>query len=456
MSTIASVGREFMLYVNFARGVERPPQAFGTPPLAPNVQFETYVRVFMERQCFQTELLQEAGRNPVFGFERMARWRGERLLEFEVVDVAYGGVESVLGKATLNITHVLEGDWEGDLIIYCGSKAAGKLNVGIEWLDPPQSGTGDTGDGPVRERAHAWDPPRREHSQHAQVAKRVPTPRGSDSRTDAALTPRSARHGQSSVQMPTDGNSFEDMRSSLAMVHDTDLRRYALRLSEVVVQLHQARREDWSAWRERETELLEEVVSSTRASKASMLANAERTRLTTELQEERRRRISAESRLTLDQQARKHIEATGSQTSRAYETEAYECQALYRKAVDATRMEMQLQSNLRNAENRAQMAQQEARREILEMSRKTKDQELRCEAAEAQALSRAWRLSGKLKSEMESWDDHQRGAVSTTRLRGGMDGSGPALTSSQAEQALHDLQAVRTRANDLLGRLPLR
>ena len=81
------------------------------------------------------------------------------------------------------------------------------------------------------------------------------------------------------------------------------LQRYAVRLSEVVMQQHAARRKDWGNWQVKEEELNDEIRSLRREAQSEQQerdqAMGREVILEQELRAERRRRIDLEAQVTL-------------------------------------------------------------------------------------------------------------------------------------------------------------
>lgn len=81
------------------------------------------------------------------------------------------------------------------------------------------------------------------------------------------------------------------------------LQRYAVRLSEVVMQQHAARKKDWTSWQAKEDELNDEIRSLRHEMHAEQQerdqAMGREVLLEQELRAERRRRIDLEAQVTL-------------------------------------------------------------------------------------------------------------------------------------------------------------
>jgi len=175
------------------------------------------------------------------------------------------------------------------------------------------------------------------------------------------------------------------------------MKDYAQRLQQVVLQQHTARREDWAHFHSRESVLLEEVGELRRfAEDREWQRNAERFRVGEE------------------------------------------------RAANAERM----------AEDSLRRARQELGRRNRDLEKRTAEVELRAEASEAEALATAYRLSGELRSEL----DTVRGA--TGGFNGGRDQyynapRSPAPQVSQARRALEDIRGVRDRVDGLLQGYPM-
>lgn len=239
------------------------------------------------------------------------------------------------------------------------------------------------------------------------------------------------------------------------------LQRYALRLSEVIVELQSARREDYAEWRARETTLLEEVVRSQRVSDQRRNVDA---RLEHELQAEHRRRIDAEARLTSAERFRAEAVAEdrvcrsmNSHAAAAFEAETMEAREWRRQLGLARRSEEMAVASERLAEDRARRTLQEFSRHTLDAQRRVAESELQAKTSEAEALSSVWRLSGELRSELDAcrWAEIQaymEGSPGAVADGGRGRPHGQQLLTTR--QALQDLRSVRERVDGLLQELP--
>eukprot|EP00929_Paragymnodinium_shiwhaense_P102751 TRINITY_DN65977_c0_g1_i1.p1 TRINITY_DN65977_c0_g1~~TRINITY_DN65977_c0_g1_i1.p1 ORF type:complete len:404 (-),score=116.33 TRINITY_DN65977_c0_g1_i1:831-2042(-) len=396
--------REFVLYVNYARSLK-------CPSVQADAAIDTLVKVYFGDQAFQTALLQDGGgANPVYGFEKVLRFEREALVEFESLQVTLDGQELSIGFAELNLQGVSDGDWHGDIPLRSKDRAVGMLNVGVEWLS---------------------------------AAAQMPRPLGAVNSQGYPGAP-SVSGGSVSPRVPAAGDSGggglaqADLAARLATIDGEQLNRYAVRLSEVVMQLHASRREDWSEWRARENALLEEVVSLQRLANDRQKLSVEEVRIEEELRRERRKRIDAETKLTLQDRYRQEaVEAdrlargNTTQAAISYEAEANECRVFRRQAGKALQAEQRAVAMARLAEEQAGQVQEELVRQLHEVHWRAKQSETRTHAAEAAALGEAWRCAGELRGEMQAWETHQRGG------RAG-------------REALDELQGIRRRVDELL------
>mmetsp|Transcript_44839 Transcript_44839/g.90421 ORF Transcript_44839/g.90421 Transcript_44839/m.90421 type:complete len:257 (-) Transcript_44839:115-885(-) len=233
-----------------------------------------------------------------------------------------------------------------------------------------------------------------------------------------------------------------------------NLRRYALQLSEVVIQQHEARYEDWAQWRARESELLEEVRALQQQVQTLAQEQDGQAVLDQELRAERRRRIDAEARLTgaevwrteaaaADRAAR----AASSHSISVQGAESNEAREWKRQATMARSAEASAIASEKRAEDTAYRAQQELARHLREAEGRVTQSERRAQASEAMALGEAWEITGELRSELDACcrGANRWGAGSPPRPDGQF---------TTARHALQELRGVRERYNQLLAELP--
>eukprot|EP00927_Polykrikos_kofoidii_P051717 TRINITY_DN45501_c0_g1_i1.p1 TRINITY_DN45501_c0_g1~~TRINITY_DN45501_c0_g1_i1.p1 ORF type:complete len:429 (+),score=53.83 TRINITY_DN45501_c0_g1_i1:141-1427(+) len=389
--------RNFALYVNFARDLQ---------PGQDNVPRDIFAKASVGTQTFQTKLLEDVlTPNPVFNFETLVRWTGEHHITLEVLEFGHGGNrEMSIGTCKIDLRSILGIDWEGEPTLYNKDKRVGKLNVAVTWMEqsPPPA-------------AHFPPPPR------------ISTPRVSD---------------------VLDPGHYEQLVDSLKRIDNDQLQRYAVNVSKVVTQLHGARRDDWEEWQGREQKLLEEIIALQQLAADRQYLCTEEIRLDQELQAERRHRIDAESRLTSENRNSYQIQAdNASRSNMAFQTEAAECRALHRKVSEAKHAEQRAETAERHAEARYLRVKQELGREADTARKNAAENELRLRASEAQALSKAWKLSGELRDELTAWEEFRGngGGISPRGVRTG-------VHPGAAQQALQDIRGVKSRVNDLLGK----
>eukprot|EP00929_Paragymnodinium_shiwhaense_P027072 TRINITY_DN15974_c0_g1_i5.p1 TRINITY_DN15974_c0_g1~~TRINITY_DN15974_c0_g1_i5.p1 ORF type:complete len:240 (+),score=37.27 TRINITY_DN15974_c0_g1_i5:176-895(+) len=223
-----STGREFVLYVNFARNLQlettaRSPRA---KTKTSTEAYDVFVRIQFGSDTMDTPLQEKTTTvHPVFGFEKVLRWRTETELEFFVMQIMpQNQQERMVGRCKVDMRSVMNSDWEGDMTLFRRDQKIGKLHVGVEWLETAAAPSTTASRGAMGN----------------QMASGVP--------------------GPSQAGDPAATGAPDDLAFRLAHMDRESVQRYALRLSEVVMQLHGSRHEDWAQWRTRENSLLEEVV----------------------------------------------------------------------------------------------------------------------------------------------------------------------------------------------------
>lgn len=233
------------------------------------------------------------------------------------------------------------------------------------------------------------------------------------------------------------------------------LRRYALRLSEVVIQQHEARREDFTEWHARESELLAEVHALQQSVQTLAREQDGQAAFDEELRAERRRRIDAEARLTGAEVWRTEAAAAGraarAATSHAFSAqgdELSEAREWKHRAALARNAEAAAIAGEKRAEDNVLRARQEVARQVREAEGRASETERRAQATEAAALSEAWEITGELRSELDACS---RGA---SRWGAGSPGRQEGQFTT-ARHALQELRGVRERYNQLLAELPL-
>jgi hypothetical protein len=239
------------------------------------------------------------------------------------------------------------------------------------------------------------------------------------------------------------------------------MKDYAQRLQQVVLQQHTARREDWAHFHSRESGLLEEVGELRRFAEDRDSLRWYEAKLMEELRLERRKRIDLEARLTGADRWRTEAIAAGRMARNAevnmsfgQEAELAEAREWQRNAERFRVGEERAANAERMAEDSLRRARQELGRRNRDLEKRTAEVELRAEASEAEALATAYRLSGELRSEL----DTVRGA--TGGFNGGRDQyynapRSPAPQVSQARRALEDIRGVRDRVDGLLQGYPM-
>eukprot|EP00929_Paragymnodinium_shiwhaense_P027069 TRINITY_DN15974_c0_g1_i1.p1 TRINITY_DN15974_c0_g1~~TRINITY_DN15974_c0_g1_i1.p1 ORF type:complete len:421 (+),score=75.94 TRINITY_DN15974_c0_g1_i1:176-1438(+) len=416
-----STGREFVLYVNFARNLQlettaRSPRA---KTKTSTEAYDVFVRIQFGSDTMDTPLQEKTTTvHPVFGFEKVLRWRTETELEFFVMQIMpQNQQERMVGRCKVDMRSVMNSDWEGDMTLFRRDQKIGKLHVGVEWLETAAAPSTTASRGAMGN----------------QMASGVP--------------------GPSQAGDPAATGAPDDLAFRLAHMDRESVQRYALRLSEVVMQLHGSRHEDWAQWRTRENSLLEEVVVLQRLATDRQHIGVSELQFHQELTAERRRRIDAELKLTSADRYRQEASAADraarlhtSQSSMAFEAEAAECRAYIHRAREARKAEERAFTEERHAENRTQALRQEVTRELTHAQRRAAEGELQTQALEAQALSQAWKLSGKLRGEMEMVEELRRNKGRSAQLR--------QEEHVSARRALGDLQEVQRRVGQLLNELP--
>eukprot|EP00931_Biecheleriopsis_adriatica_P066282 TRINITY_DN40679_c0_g1_i1.p1 TRINITY_DN40679_c0_g1~~TRINITY_DN40679_c0_g1_i1.p1 ORF type:complete len:263 (+),score=67.21 TRINITY_DN40679_c0_g1_i1:175-963(+) len=254
------------------------------------------------------------------------------------------------------------------------------------------------------------------------------------------------------VQFPLDPSLPASTPLSPRSLDETSLRRYATRLSEVVMQQHTARRKDWAAWHAREEKLAEEVrdlrqeVFSEQQAREEALGRE--AILEQELRAERRRRIDLEAKVTLADTwktealaADRAAKITSANAALQASVESEAAREWKRQAIEYRQAEAKCAAKQHQAEVAAQQARQALTRHVDEQ--KEKDQTIKLQ--ESEVLTEAWRVSGELRSELHT--------VARQSPYGGSTGE-VLQNGSAARQALHDLREVRLRYTSLLDDLP--
>lgn len=238
------------------------------------------------------------------------------------------------------------------------------------------------------------------------------------------------------------------------------LKDYANRLQQVVMQQHTARREDWSHFHSREASLLDEVGELRRFAEDRDSLRWYEAKIMEELRLERRKRIDLEARLTGADRWRTEAISAGRMARNAevnmsfgQEAELAEAREWQRNAERFRSGEERAMASERLAEDSLRRARQELGRRNRDLEKRTAEVELRAEASEAEALATAYRLSGELRSELDS----VRGAAAVRGMGGapGQYAGSPAPQVSQARRALEDIRGVRERVDGLLSGYPM-
>lgn len=243
------------------------------------------------------------------------------------------------------------------------------------------------------------------------------------------------------------------------------LKRYCKRLSQVVMQQHTARREDWAHFHARENQLLEEVGELRRFAEDRDSLRWYEAKIMEELRLERRKRIDLEARLTGADRWRTEAIAAGRMARNAevtmsfgQEAELAEAREWQRNAERFRAAEERAVASERFAEDSLKRSRQELGRSMRDLEKRAAEVELRAEASEAQTLSEGWRLAGELKGEL----DAMKGAAAQGYRGGGP--KAPALESvpvspvtgrvTSARRALEDIRGVRDRLDGVLSSMP--
>lgn len=243
------------------------------------------------------------------------------------------------------------------------------------------------------------------------------------------------------------------------------LKRYCQRLSQVVMQQHTARREDWAHFHSREQQLLEEVGELRKFAEDRDSLRWYEAKIMEELRLERRKRIDLEARLTGADRWRTEAIAAGRMARNAevtmsfsQEAELAEAREWQRNAERFRAAEERAVASERFAEDSLRRSRQELGRSMRDLEKRAAECELRAEAGEAEALSTGWRLAGELKGEI----DAMKGAAAQG-YRGGNPPAAdlrpvsPAPTTERvtsARRALEDIRGVRDRLDGVLGGYP--
>eukprot|EP00435_Cladocopium_sp_Y103_P042632 s2293_g11.t2 len=237
-----------------------------------------------------------------------------------------------------------------------------------------------------------------------------------------------------------------DPAAALAL-EGPSLQRYAVRLSEVVMQQHAARKKDWKNWQGKEEELNDEIRELRR-----QVATEQQERdqavgreviLEQELRAERRRRIDMEAQVTLADSWKAEAAAadraarmSSSNAALAASAESEAAREWKRQAAEARRAEAKAMAGQQRAELAAQQARKDLNSHLEEREQQFSQRVQMARASEAEVLAEAWRMSGELRSELDA-------------VRSGE--AAPPSQDSSARQALQDLRELRQRYNDMLG-----
>lgn len=243
------------------------------------------------------------------------------------------------------------------------------------------------------------------------------------------------------------GKEPQEGRSPLNL-EGGSLQRYALRLSEVVMQQHAARRKDWAAWQAKEEELCDEIRDLGEQLRAEQQEHDQvmgrETILEQELRAERRRRIDLEAQLTLAdtwkaeaQAADRAARLANSNSALAAKTESEAAREWKRQAAEARKAEAKASAGQQRAELAAQNARKELHRHLEEREQHFQQRVQQARASEAEVLAEAWRMSGELRSELDAVRSSDRPESE--------------LQEGSARQALQDLRELRQRYTDMLG-----
>lgn len=239
------------------------------------------------------------------------------------------------------------------------------------------------------------------------------------------------------------------------------LREYALQLSEVIVQQHQARQKELAQWQAEREGLLEEVADQQHSLALVREEQAESCRaevkLEQELKAERRRRIDVEARLLSAELWRNEAHAADraaravqSRMSAAAGAEAEEAREWKRRAEALKRREEQLLKGEAQAQQRAREAQQELQSHLREAERRMAEHEVRLRTSEAEVLSEGWKMSGELRAELDACARQGGGQAQRATPKVA---PGPKESSDRggARKALQELRELRQRYASLLS-----
>lgn len=240
-----------------------------------------------------------------------------------------------------------------------------------------------------------------------------------------------------------------------------DLKEYVRRLQQVVLQQHTARREDWSHFHARETGLQDELNELRHFAEDRDSLRWYETKLMEELRLERRKRIDLEARLTGADRWRTEAIAAGRMARNAevnmsfgQEAELAEAHEWQRNAEKFRAGEERAVASEKLAEDNLRRARQELGRQSRDLEKRTAEAELRAQAGEAEALSAAWKLSGELRSELDSVRlvGPYRGGGSSPRAN--FRSASPAPNVSQARRALGNVRGVKEQLDGMLTDYP--
>jgi len=242
-----------------------------------------------------------------------------------------------------------------------------------------------------------------------------------------------------------------------------EIKSYANRLQQVVMQQHTARREDWSHFHSREASLLDEVGELRRFAEDRDSLRWYEAKIMEELRVERRKRIDLEARLTGADRWRTEAISAGRMARNAevnmsfgQEAELAEAREWQRNAERFRSGEERAMAGERLAEDSLRRARQELGKRNRDLEKRTAEVELRAEASEAEALATAYRLSGELRGELDSVRGASR-VIQTGGAPATYAGGGQAAVPqvSQARRALEDIRGVRERVDGLLSGYPM-
>uniref|UniRef100_A0A7S1AAW4 Uncharacterized protein n=1 Tax=Noctiluca scintillans TaxID=2966 RepID=A0A7S1AAW4_NOCSC len=187
-------------------------------------------------------------------------------------------------------------------------------------------------------------------------------------------------------------DAVDNERRFRAFASELDMQRRQIdKLSEVVMELHSARQDDWASWRSRESSLVDEARVALEDRDFCWLAEVQ---IADDLRNERRRRIDAQAELSaVEQRAEKEP---------SMEAEAMEMRKWRLIGERALDREERVLAGERAADDERRRAENKFARSRQEFAHHVAETEVRVEAREAEALSEAWRLSSELRTEIEA------------------------------------------------------